>query len=541
MHRPPRELRYGAEARATLQAGVDRIADAIKVTLGPHGRNVLVVDEEGRLTITNDGATIAAGIDLGAVFERSGARLVRQVAAATNEVAGDGTTTATVLAQALVRHGLRNVAAGAHPLALRRGIELAVGQVVAHLRDVQAVQLTDRDQTARVAAISSGDPAIGAMIADAIDAVGNDGRLSIQDGQTLHLELEVSEGARMDCGLISGDMATDGNGSEAVLDYPYILIADSKIDLAMDLMPVLDLVAPTGNPLLIIADMIEGEAVRTLVRNNLRGSIKSVAVVAPEYGERRSRVLEDLALLTGGMPIAADLGLSLQTIQLAHLGRARRVVVNKLTTTIIEGQGNPVGIEMRIEQIRREMEERGTTHFDKGKLGERMARLVGGVAIIKVGAATETEMHERRHRVEDAVQAARAARTEGIVAGGGAALIHARAAIDASGQDEDVVTGAEIVRRALEEPLRQIARNSGLEPSTAVTAVGALGLREGLDASTGVYGDLFDAGVFDPVMVTRCALLNAASIAKTILTTECIISGPAAMSAKGAEKAGLAA
>ena len=541
VHRPPRHLLYGADVREKLQVGVDRIADAVKVTLGPQGRNVLLQDSEGRLTITNDGATIAANIDLAETFERAGARLVRQVASTTNEVAGDGTTTATLLAQALVRHGLRNVAAGTHPLALRQGLELAVEQVTSHLRDVQAVAVSDRAQLAHVATISAGDPAIGALIAEAIEAVGNDGSLSIQNGQTLDLELEVSEGARFPGGFVSADMATEANGGEAVLDNPFILLVDHKIDAGLDLVPVLDLVAPTGRPLLLICEMIEGEAVRTLVENKLRGALTSVAVLAPEFGERRSRILEDLALLTGGMPIAADLGLSLAGVELAYLGSARRVVVTRTTTTILDGHGAKPGIALRIEQLRRELEEPGTTHFDKGKLGERMARLVGGVAVIKVGAATETEMHERRHRVEDAVQAARAARTEGIVAGGGAALIHAREAIDATGLDPDVVTGAEIVRRALEEPLRQIARNAGIDPSTAVAAVAALGLREGLNARTGVYGDLFADGVFDPVMVTRSALANAASIAKTILTTECIVSGPAALSPAGAALAGVTA
>jgi chaperonin GroEL len=539
IHRPPRELVYGADARKLLQAGVDAVADAVKVTLGPQGRNVLLTSAEHGLTITNDGATIAAEIELAAGFERTGARLVRQVASSTNEVAGDGTTTATLLAQALVRHGMRNVAAGAHPLALRRGIELAVDQVVADLRDRQAVPVTERDQIARVAGLSAGGPEIGELIAKAIDIVGNDGSLSIQDGQTMSLELEVSEGARIGAGFISPDMATDEGGAEAVLDYPYILLVDHKLDSGTELGPVLNLVAPTGSPLLVIAEMVEGEATRTLVTNKLRGVLTSVAVLAPEFGERRQRVLEDLALLTGGMPIAADLGLSLETVQLAHLGRARRVVVDRTTTTILEGQGAPEGIALRTQQLRQEMEERGTTQFDKGKLVERLARLVGGVAVIKVGAATETEARERRHRVEDAVQAARAARTEGVLAGGGAALLHARDAIDASGEEPDVVTGAEIVRRALEEPLRQIARNAGIEPSAAVAAVGALGPREGLDAQTGRYGDLFEAGVIDPAMVTRSALANAASIAKTILTTECIIAGPAALSPKGALEAGL--
>ncbi len=536
VHRPPRELIYGTEARAQLMAGVDAVAEAVKVTLGPKGRNVLVMNGDG-LTITNDGATIAAEIELGAVFERPGAALVRQVASTTNEVAGDGTTTATLLAQALVRHGLRNVAAGAHPLALRAGIELAVEQVVARLREV-ATPVADRDDVARVATISSGDPEIGELIARAIETVGNDGSLSIQDGQTMRIELELSDGARIGSGFLSGDMATEESGAEAVLDYPYILLVDHKLDTGAQLLPALNLVAPTGRPLLIIAEMVEGEAIQTLVTNKLRGALTSVAVLAPEFGERRQRVLEDLALLTGGMPIAADLGLSLETVQLEHLGRARRVVVDRFATTIIEGQGPPAGIELRIQQLRDEMNERGTTHFDKGKLGERLARLVGGIAVLKVGAATETEQRERRHRVEDAVQAARAARTEGILAGGGSALLHARDAIDASGRDPDVVTGAEIVRRALEEPLRQIARNAGIEPSTAVATVGALGPREGLDAATGEYGDLFAAGVVDPAMVARSALANAASIAKTILTTECIVSGPAALSPAGAMKAG---
>ncbi len=540
VHRPPRHLRYGAEARLTLMEGVDRIADAIKVTLGPMGRNVLVTDDQGRLTITNDGATIAAGIDLGPVFERTGARLVRQVATSTNEIAGDGTTTATVLAQALVRHGMRNVAAGAHPLALRRGIEQAVEQVVAHLRDVQAVPVDTREQVAHVASISAGDPKIGELIAEAIDRVGNDGALSIQDGQTMDLELEVSEGARWDGGMMSTDFATDDTGSEAVLDYPYVLVVDQMISSADQLTRVMNLVAPTGNPLFVICAMIEGEGLRMLTHNTLRGKLRSCAVLAPEFGERRARVIEDLALITGAMPMAEDLGTSLESVTLEQLGRARRVVATRLETTILDGMGAPESIAIRVEQLREEMEERGTTHFDKGKLHERMARLVGGVAVIKVGAATETEMHERRHRVEDAVQAARAARTEGIVAGGGAALIHARDAISVVDEDADVVTGAEIVRRALEEPLRQIARNAGIEPSIAVAKVASMDVRFGLDASNGDYVDLFAAGVFDPVMVTRSALANAASIAKTILTTECIVSGPAALSADGAEKSGLA-
>jgi|GEM_PF-123021 len=528
LHRPPRQLRYGAQARALLQEGVDAVADAVKVTLGPRGRNVLVVDGDGP-TITNDGATIAAGIEIGGVFRRPGAQLLRQVAGATNEVAGDGTTTATLLAQALVRGGLKNVAAGAHPLALRRGVERAVEQVVAHLRDVQAVPVSERAQIERVATISAGDAQIGAIVAEAIETAGNDGSLSIQDGQTLELEIERSPGARLPGGFLSPEMATDEGRAEAVLEYPYVLLVDQKLESGRQLLPALDLVAPTGRPLLVIATMIEADAIQALVTNAKRGVLTSVAVIAPEFGERRARVLEDLALLTGGMPIAPDLGLSLESIRLDQLGQARRVVVDRLTTTILDGAGAQAGIDLRIGQLRDELAERGLTHFDRGKLAERLARLVGGVAVLKVGAATETEQRERRHRVEDAVQATRAARTEGVVAGGGAALLHAQAAIDASGCTADEATGVELVRRALEEPLRQIARNAGLEPSSVVERVRALGLHEGFDADQGRYGDLLAAGVIDPLMVTRSALANAASVAKTILTTECIVAGPPAM------------
>jgi chaperonin GroEL len=529
VRRPPRELQFGAEARATLMAGIDAVADTVRVTLGPRGRNVVLAQLTGSPTITNDGVTIAGEIQLEDTFTNQGAQFVRHVAAATNEVAGDGTTTATLLAQAIVRHGIRNVTAGADPMALRRGIEHAVEQVVRHLREEQSREITTRDQLARVATISAGDEEIGRVIADAIESVGNDGALSVQDGQTFDIELELTDGMRLERGWLSQEMVTDEVRKEAVLDYPFILLADQKLASGERLVRVLDLVAQVGRPLLVVAEMIEGDALQTLVTNKLRGAVVSVAVVTPEFGERRKRVLEDLAVITGGEAVTEDLGLTLETIQLAQLGQAKRVVVDQGTTTIVGGRGDPEAIQQRIAQLRDELESRGQTHFDKGKIRERMARLIGGVAVIKVGAPTETELRERRHRVEDAMQATRAARTEGILPGGGVALLNAQAAIDVTGLPPDEATGAEIVRRALEEPLRWIAGNAGFEPSVVVDRVRALQPGEGLDAGNGTYCDLVEAGVIDPTMVTRSALEHAASIAKTVLTAECIVSGPAAM------------
>jgi chaperonin GroEL len=534
LHRPPRELRFDADARSALEAGIDAVADAVRVTLGPRGRNVVLTNGSVSPTITNDGVTIAAQIELGETFANQGARLVRHVAAATNEVAGDGTTTATLLAQAIVREGLRNVTAGADPVAMRRGIEAAVRQVVDHLR-AQSRPVSDRDEIARVATISSGDEEIGEVIAEAIELVGNDGALSVQEGQSVRIDVELSEGMRLDRGLLTPELATDEARKEAVLEYAYILLADETIDSGEQLGPVLELVRQSGRPLLVVAEMIEGEALRTLVANKLRGLVTSVAVVTPDFGERRTRLLEDVAILTGGQALTEDLGVTLETVRLRHLGQARRVVVDATTTTIVGGRGDREAIDRRLRQLRSELERRGTTHFDKGKIRERMARLVGGVAVIKVGGHTETELRERRHRVEDAVQATRAARTEGILPGGGVALVRARAAIDVAGLTPDEATGARIVRRALEEPARQIATNAGLEPADVIARIRELGPGEGLDVATGRWCDLYEAGVIDPAMVTRSALEHAASIAKTVLTAECVVSGVPAISADATE------
>jgi chaperonin GroEL len=529
VRRPPRTLKHGVEARGALRAGIDAVADTVRVTLGPRGRNVLLARAGGGPTITNDGVTIAGEIELGDSFANQGALLARHVASATNAIAGDGTTTATVLAQAIVREGTKNIAAGADPMALRRGIEHAVDAAVRHLREQQSREVATREELARVATISANDEEVGRVVADAIDTVGNDGALSVEDGHTTGIELELADGMRLERGWLASDMVTDEVRKEAVLDEPYVLLADQKLTSGERLGPLLGRVAQTGRPLLVVARMVEGDALQTLVTNKLRGALLSVALVTPEFGERRTRVLEDLAVLTGATPVTEDLGLSLETIRLEHLGQARRVVVDQTTTTIVGARGDPAAVAARIAQLRAELESRGQTHFDRGKLRERMARLVGGVAVIKVGAPTETELRERRHRVEDAVQATRAARTEGIVPGGGVALLNAQAAIDVTGLPADEATGAAIVRRALEEPIRWIAANAGYEPSVVVDRVRGRSAGEGFDAAAGVYRDLYDAGVIDPTMVTRSALEHAASIAKTALTAECIVSGPPAM------------
>ncbi len=528
-----KELKYREEARGALQDGVDAVADAVKVTLGPKGRYVVLDKKFGAPTITNDGVTIAREIEVEDVFQNQGAQLVREVATATNDVAGDGTTTATLLAQIIVRQGLKNVAAGANPLALRRGIEEAVDQVVENLRE-QSREVSGKEEIARVANISAGDEEIGNVIADAIEKVGKDGVVNVEEGQTFGMELEFTEGMQFDKGYISPYMVTDQDRMEAVLDEPYILIANQKIGSVRDLLPVLEQVMQSGRPLLIVAEDVEGEALATLVVNKLRGTFTSVAVKAPGFGDRRKRMLEDIAILTGGEVITEEMGLKLENTTMDQLGSARRVVVSKDTTTIIDGGGDPDGIKGRIKQIKQEIENTDSD-FDREKLQERLAKLAGGVAVVKVGAATETEMKEKKHRVEDALQATRAALEEGVVSGGGVALLNAQEALDLdSFDDPDEQTGGRIIHRSLEEPLRQIAENSGLEGSVVVNKVRELKPGEGLNAATGEYGDLIKAGVIDPTMVTRSALQNAASIAKNILTTEAIVAEPPEKDGAGA-------
>ena len=517
-----KELKYDVDARKALELGVDAVANAVKVTLGPRGRYVVLDKKFGAPTITNDGVTIAREIEVEDVFQNQGAQLVREVATATNDVAGDGTTTATVLAQSIVRTGLKNVAAGANPLALKRGIEIAVDQVVEHIRS-QSKEISGKDQIARVATISAGDEEIGDVIADAIEKVGKDGVVNVEEGQTFGMDLEFTEGMQFDKGYISPYMATDQERMEAVLEDPYILIANQKIGSVRDLLPVLEQVIQSGRPLLIIAEDVEGEALATLIVNKLRGTFTGVAVKAPGFGDRRKRMLEDIAILTGGEVITEEMGLKLENTQISQLGRARRVVVAKDNTTIVDGAGETDAIKGRINQIKGEVENTDSD-FDREKLQERLAKLSGGVAVVKVGAATETEMKEKKHRVEDALQATRAALEEGIVPGGGIALVEAADAInlDATGIDDEK-TGMRIVLRSLEEPLRQISENAGYEGSVVVNEVRRSEAGIGLNAATGEYVDLVSAGVIDPAMVTRSALQNAASIAKNILTTEAIV------------------
>jgi chaperonin GroEL len=522
-----KEIKYNSEARSALEAGVDAVANAVKVTLGPKGRYVVLDKKFGAPTITNDGVTIAREIEVEDVFENQGAQLVREVATATNDVAGDGTTTATVLAQAIVRQGLKNVAAGANPLALKRGIEKAVDEVVKNIAS-QSKEVSGKDQIARVATISAGDEEIGDVIADAIEKVGKDGVVNVEEGQTFGMDLEFTEGMQFDKGYISPYMVTDQDRMEATLEDPYILIANSKIGSVRDVLPVLEAVIQSGKPILIIAEDVEGESLATLVVNKLRGTFTGVAVKAPGFGDRRKRMLEDIAILTNGEVITEDMGLKLENTQISQLGRARRVVVGKDTTTIVDGAGDADAIKGRINQIKAEIENTDSD-FDREKLQERLAKLSGGVAVVKVGAATETEMKEKKHRVEDALQATRAALEEGIVPGGGVALLQATSAITigdngatADGSDDER-TGARIVLRALEEPLRQIAANAGLEGSVVVNDVRKAKKGQGLNAATNEIVDLVAEGVIDPAMVTRSALQNAASIAKNILTTEAIV------------------
>src|ERR687897_750525 len=527
-----KELKYDAEARAALQTGVDAVADAVKVTLGPKGRYVVLDKKFGAPTITNDGVTIAREIEVEDVFENQGAQLVREVATATNDVAGDGTTTATVLAQAIVRTGLKNVTAGANPLGLKRGIETAVDQVVDSIAK-QSKEISGKDQIARVATISAGDDEIGDVIADAIEKVGKDGVVNVEEGQTFGMDLEFTEGMQFDKGYISPYMVTDQDRMEAVLEDPYILIANQKIGSVRDLLPVLEQVMQGGKPLVLIAEDVEGEALATLVVNKLRGTFTGVAVKAPGFGDRRKRMLEDIAILTGGEVITEEMGLKLENTTIEQLGKARRVVVSKDNSTIIDGGGETDAIKGRIKQIKTEVESTDSD-FDREKLQERLAKLAGGVAVVKVGAATETEMKEKKHRVEDALQATKAALEEGIGPGGGVALLNAISAIKADDLEGDERTGAQIIVRALEEPVRQLAENAGLEGSVVVDKVRSSKPGEGLNVVTGEIEDLATSGIIDPTMVTRSALQNAASIAKNILTTEAIV-------AEAPEKAGAGA
>jgi chaperonin GroEL len=517
-----KEIRFDASARKALEAGVDTVANAVKVTLGPKGRYVVIDKKFGAPTITNDGVTIAREIEVEDVFENQGAQLVKEVATATNDVAGDGTTTATVLAQAIVKTGLKNVTAGANPLALKRGIEVVVNDIVDNIAKLSK-PVQGKEQIARVAALSAGDDEIGNVIADAIDKVGKDGVVNVEEGQTFGMDLEFTEGMQFDKGYVSPYMVTDQDRMEAVLEDPYILIANQKIGSVRDVLPVLEQVIQSGKPILIIAEDVEGEALATLVVNKLRGTFTGVAVKAPGFGDRRKRMLEDIAILTGAEVITEEMGLKLENTQLTQLGRARRVVVAKDNTTIIDGSGDGGQIKGRISQIKSEIENTDSD-FDREKLQERLAKLSGGVAVVKVGAATETEMKEKKHRVEDALQATRAALEEGIVPGGGVALLQASNGINVDNiADDDERTGARIILRSLEEPLRQIAENAGHEGSVVVADVRKAKKGFGLNAATGEIVDLVDAGVIDPAMVTRSALQNAASIAKNILTTEAII------------------
>ena len=515
-------LSFEEEARRSLERGMNQLADAVKVTLGPKGRNVVLEKKWGAPTITNDGVSIAKEIELDDPYEKIGAELVKEVAKKTDDVAGDGTTTATVLAQAMVREGLRNVAAGANPIALKRGIEKAVESVVETIRS-QSRDVEGREQIAQVASISANnDSEIGEAIAEAMDKVGKDGVITVEESNTFGLELELVEGMRLDKGFISPYFVTDAERMEAVLEDPYILIANQKISAVKDLLPILEKVMQGGKSLLIIAEDLEGEALATLVVNKIRGTFKTVAIKAPGFGDRRKAMLGDISILTGGQVISEEIGLKLETVTLDMLGRARKVVVTKDDTTIIEGGGSADEITGRVNQIRAEIE-RSDSDYDREKLQERLAKLAGGVGVVKVGAATEVELKEKKHRIEDAVQTTKAAVEEGIVAGGGVTLLHAAEALEKLELDGDEATGANIVKRALGEPLRVIAHNAGLEPGVVSETVRKLGPGEGLNAATGEYGDLYEAGVIDAAKVTRSALQNAASIAGLFLTTEAIV------------------
>ena len=521
-----KELRFDTEARRALEAGVNKLADAVKVTLGPKGQYVVLDRKFGSPTITNDGVTIAREIELEDIFENQGAQLVKEVATKTNDIAGDGTTTATLLAQTIVREGLKNVAAGANPVILRAGIDKAVEDAVETIRG-QSKEISGRDEIARVGAISARSDEIGNVIADAIDKVGKDGVVNVEEGQTFGLELEFTEGMQFDKGYLSPYFVTDQERMEAVLDEPYILIANQKIGNVQDLLPVLNAVMQSNRPLLIVSEDVEGEALATLIVNKLRGTFTAAAVKAPGFGDRRKRMLEDIAILTGGEVITEELGLKLENTQLSQLGNARRVVITKDDTVIVDGGGDAEAIRGRINQIRAELETTDSD-FDREKLQERLAKLAGGVAVIKVGAATETELKERKHRVEDALSATRAALEEGIVPGGGVALLKAQDSVAdlVESLDGDERTGARIVYRALEEPIRQIVENAGADGSIVVDKVRGQGDSLGFNALSGEYEDLVAAGIIDPAMVTRSALQNAASIGSLIVTTDVVVAEP---------------
>ncbi|MFI6995328.1 chaperonin GroEL [Nonomuraea wenchangensis] len=525
-------IAFDEDARRGLERGMNQLADAVKVTLGPKGRNVVLEKKWGAPTITNDGVSIAKEIELEDPWEKIGAELVKEVAKKTDDVAGDGTTTATVLAQALVREGLRNVAAGANPMALKKGIEAAVERVSEELSKL-AKDVETKEQIASTASISAADPEIGSLIAEAMDKVGKEGVITVEESNTFGLELELTEGMRFDKGMVSMYFVTDSDRMEAVLEDPYILIVNSKVSANKDLLPLLDKVVQSGKPLLIIAEDVEGEALATLVVNKIRGLFRSVAVKAPGFGDRRKAMLNDIAILTGGQVIAEEVGLKLENATLDLLGRARKVVVTKDETTIVDGAGDAEQISGRVNEIRAEIE-RTDSDYDREKLQERLAKLAGGVAVIKAGAATEVELKERKHRIEDAVRNAKAAVEEGIVPGGGVALLQAGAkAFDKLELSGDEATGASIVKKALEEPLKQIAVNAGLEGGVVVEKVRNLTPGEGLNAASGEYVNMFESGIIDPAKVTRSALQNAASIAALFLTTEAVI-------AEKPEKAGAA-
>ena len=518
-----KDIKFSEEARSLMAAGVDKLANAVKVTLGPKGRNVVLEKKFGSPLITNDGVSIAKEIELENPYENMGAKLVAEVASKTNEIAGDGTTTATVLAQAMIREGLKNVTAGANPVGIRKGIDKAVA---AALTELQAISrpVENKESIAQVAAISSSDEEIGQYIADAMEKVGNDGVITIEESKGFTTELDVVEGMQFDRGYLSHYMVTDTDKMEAVLDNPYILITDKKISNIQEVLPVLEQVVQQGRPLLMIAEDVEGEALATLVVNKLRGTFHAVAVKAPGFGDRRKAMLEDIAILTGGQVITQDLGLDLKTADITSLGRAVKVVVSKDNTTIVEGAGNTADIESRIGQIRSQLAET-TSEFDKEKLQERLAKLAGGVAVIKVGAATETELKERKLRIEDALNSTRAAVEEGIVSGGGTALLNVYGAVEKvlDTVEGDVATGVRIILRALEEPVRQIAENAGLEGSIIVDRLKREEVGVGFNAATGEWVNMIEAGVVDPAKVTRSALQNAASVAALFLTTEAVV------------------
>ncbi len=514
-------ITFDEDARRSLERGMDQLANAVKITLGPKGRNVVLEKKWGAPTITNDGVSIAKEIELDDPQEKIGAELVKEVAKKTDDVAGDGTTTATVLAQAIIKEGLRNVAAGANPMSLKRGIERATELAVEAIKN-QSKEVDDKAQIANVGAISAADPEIGTTIAEAVDKVGKDGVITVEESNTFGMELDFVEGMRFDKGYISPYFVTDSERMEAVLEEPYVLIANSKISAVKDLLPVLEKVMQAGKPVLILAEDVEGEALATLVVNKIRGTFRSAAVKAPGFGDRRKAMLQDIAILTGGTVISEEVGLKLENADVSLLGSARKIIVTKDETTIVEGAGKDDDVQGRINQIKGEIE-KTDSDYDREKLQERLAKLSGGVAVIKVGAATEVELKEKKHRIEDAVQSTKAAVEEGIVPGGGVALLNAQTALDKVDLEGDELTGSNIVRRALEEPIKQIAVNAGLEGGVIVEKVRALDPGYGLNAADGEYGDMVKFGVIDPTKVTRSALQNAASIAALFLTTEAVV------------------